>query len=80
MTHDRRAELEFLLEETRKAIAVVPEDKLAPLINTANRLSQDLMDLDSTNSESSTTESSQEPPSGVALFMERMRARDSRSA
>lgn len=80
MTHDRRAELEFLLEETRRAIAVVSEDKLAPLINTANRLSQDLADLDSTNSESSTTESSPEPTNGVALFMERMRARDSRSA
>lgn len=80
MTHDRRAELEFLLEETRRAIAVVSEDKLAPLINTANRLSQDLADLDSTHSESGTAESSPEPTNGVALFMERMRARDSRSA
>lgn len=80
MTHDRRAELEFLLEETRRAIAVVPEDKLAPLINTANRLSQDLMELDSATPTSSTEEASSAPTSGVALFMERMRTRDSRSA
>lgn len=80
MTHDRRAELEFLLEETRRAIAVVPEDKLAPLINTANRLSQDLMELDSLTSDGDVEKDPAQPTSGVALFMERMRARDSRSA
>ena len=80
-THDREAELRDLLDTAWEAIRVAKPDSLSALLNTANKLSRDLYELENPVS----TAASPTPPKGreetaVDIFKARMRKRDTRAS
>lgn len=78
--HDRADQLRQLLRVTLDAIDETMAEKQSPLINTANRLSRELWELETGQTLSSGAElpaqEGEEEDTGVAIFLERMRQRD----
>ena len=80
--HDRRKELNDLLEVAWEAINQAKPGDLSALLNTANRLSKDLHDLEhpaeAQGGPKPTTDG--DGASAVAIFQQRMRKRDRRAS
>lgn len=77
--HDRIDELRQLLVVTWEAIGQAKPEAVSALLNTANRLSRDLYELE--NPGSTTAPAPVEDGStAVSIFQARMRKRDTRSA
>lgn len=80
MAHDRAAQLRELLQVTLASIDETPAGKQSPLINTANRLSRELWELETGRTSVPGAElPSQEEDAedtGVTIFLDRMRQRD----
>ena len=78
--HDRAAQLRELLRTTLDSIDETPAEKQSPLINTANRLSRELWELETGQTSVSGAElpdtDGEEEDTGVTIFLERMRQRD----
>ena len=74
--HDRERQLQELLTLTRQAIDETPPDKQSPLINTANRLSRELWELQGgAPAAASPTEAAENDDVGTMIFLQRMRER-----
>lgn len=80
MAHDRASQLRELLQITLASIDETPADKQSPLINTANRLSRELWELETGRTSVSSAELPSpevgEEDTGVTIFLDRMRQRD----
>ena len=75
--YDREAELRDLLDTAREAIRVAKPDSLSALLNTANKLSRDLYELE--NPASPTSPKGRED-TAVDIFKARMLKRDTRAS
>ena len=74
--HNRERQLQELLTLTRRAINDTPPDKQSPLINTANRLSRELWEIQGgAPAAASPTEAEENDDVGTMLFLQRMRER-----
>lgn len=74
--HNRERQLQELLTLTRQAINDTPPDKQSPLINTANRLSRELWELQGgAPAAASPTEAEENDDVGTMIFLQRMRER-----
>ena len=74
--HNRERQLQELLTLTRQAINDTPPDKQSPLINTANRISRELWELQGgAPAAASPTEAEENDDVGTMIFLQRMRER-----
>ncbi len=74
--HNRERQLQELLTLARQAINGTPPDKQAPLINTANRLSRELWELQGgAPAAASPIEAEENDDVGTTIFLQRMRER-----
>lgn len=74
--HNRERQLQELLTLTRQAIEETPPDKQSPLLNTANRLSRELWELQGgAPAAVSPTEAEENDDVGTTIFLQRMRER-----
>lgn len=74
--HNRERQLQELLTLTRQAINETPPDKQSPLINTANRLSRELWELQGgAPAATSPTEAGEDEDEGTLIFLRRMQER-----
>nr|DAT67586.1 MAG TPA: hypothetical protein [Bacteriophage sp.] len=74
--HNRERQLQELLTLARQAINDTPPDKQSPLINTANRLSRELWELQGgAPAAASPTEAEENDDVGTTIFLQRMRER-----
>lgn len=78
--YDREAELRDLLDTAREAIRVAKPDSLSALLNTANKLSRDLYELENPASTASPTPPKGHDETAVDIFKARMRKRDTRAS
>lgn len=78
--YDREAELRDLLDTAREAIRVAKPDSLSALLNTANKLSRDLYELENPASSASPTPHQGHEETAVDIFKARMRNRDTRAS
>lgn len=78
--YDREAELRDLLDTAREAIRVAKPDSLSALLNTANKLSRDLYELENPASTASPTPPKGHEDTAVDIFKARMRKRDTRAS
>nr|DAP23427.1 MAG TPA: hypothetical protein [Caudoviricetes sp.] len=78
--YDREAELRDLLDTAREAIRVAKPDSLSALLNTANKLSRDLYELENPASTASPTPPKGHEETAVDIFKARMRKRDTRAS
>lgn len=78
--YDREAELRDLLDTAREAIRVAKPDSLSALLNTANKLSRDLYELENPASTASPTPLKGREETAVDIFKARMRKRDTRAS
>ena len=80
MAHDRASQLRELLQITLASIDETPAGKQSPLINTANRLSRELWELEtgrtSVPGAEQPSQEVDEEDTGVTIFLDRMRQRD----
>lgn len=80
MVHDRASQLRELLQITLASIDETPAGKQSPLINTANRLSRELWELETGRTSVPGAElpfpEVGEEDTGVTIFLDRMRQRD----
>lgn len=72
----REEEVRQLLATAWQAIEGADPNKIAPLLNTANRLSKELADLEKQAAASENTNEEEDPTSAVAIFQARLRKRD----
>ena len=74
----REEEVRQLLDKAWQAIEGADPNKIAPLLNTANRLSKELAELEKQAAASKNTneEEEEEGTSAVAIFQARLRKRD----
>lgn len=71
--HNRERQLQELLTLARQAINDAPPDKQSPLINTANRLSRELWELQGgAPAAASPTEAEEDDDVGTLIFLQRM--------
>lgn len=79
--HDRKKELNNLLGVAWEAINQAKPGDLSALLNTANRLSKDLHDLEHpAEAQGGTKPTTDGDGSAVAIFQQRMRKRDRRAS
>lgn len=78
--YDREAELRDLLDTAREAIRVAKPDSLSALLNTANKLSRDLYELENPVSSASPAPPKGREETAVDIFKARMRKRDTRAS
>lgn len=71
----REEEVRMLLNKAWQAIEGADPNKIAPLLNTANRLSKELAELEKAATSENTGEE-EEGTSAVAIFQARLRKRD----
>lgn len=69
----REEEVRMLLSKAWQAIEGADPNKIAPLLNTANRLSKELDELEK---QGENTNKEEEGTSAVAIFQARLRKRD----
>ena len=72
----REEEVRMLLAKAWQAIEGADPNKIAPLLNTANRLSKELDELEKQATASENTNDEEEGTSAVAIFQARLRKRD----
>ena len=72
----REEEVRMLLNRAWQAIEGADPNKIAPLLNTANRLSKELAELEKQAAANETTNEEEEGTSAVAIFQARLRKRD----
>ena len=72
----REEEVRTLLNKAWQAIEGADPNKIAPLLNTANRLSKELAELENQTTTSKNTGKEEEGTSAVAIFQARLRKRD----
>lgn len=72
----REEEVRMLLAKAWQAIEGADPNKIAPLLNTANRLSKELAELEKQAATSENTPEEEEGASAVAIFQARLRKRD----
>lgn len=72
----REEEVRMLLAKAWQAIEGADPNKIAPLLNTANRLSKELAELEKQAAANENTNDEEEGPSAVAIFQSRLRKRD----
>jgi len=77
--HDRIDELRQLLVVTWETIGRAKPEAVSALLNTANRLSRDLYELENPGSTTAPAPVEDEA-TAVSIFQARMRTRDTRSA
>lgn len=80
--HNRVRQLQELLTLTRQAIDETPPDKQSPLLNTANRLSRELWELQGgVPAAASPAEAEENDDVGTLVFLQRMqRVQERRNA
>lgn len=72
----REEEVRQLLNKAWQAIEGADPNKIAPLLNTANRLSKELDELEKQAATSKDTNKEEEATSAVDIFRARLRKRD----
>lgn len=72
----REEEVRMLLAKAWQAIEGADPNKIAPLLNTANRLSKELAELEKQAATSENTNEEEEGTSAVDIFRARLRNRD----
>lgn len=72
----REEEVRMLLDKAWQAIEGADPNKIAPLLNTANRLSKELAELEKQAATNEHTGEEEEGTSAVAIFQARLRKRD----
>lgn len=72
----REEEVRQLLTKAWQAIEDADPNKIAPLLNTANRLSKELAELEKQAATSEHAQDEEEGTSAVAIFQARLRKRD----
>lgn len=72
----REEEVRMLLARAWQAIEGADPNKIAPLLNTANRLSKELAELEKQAAANKPTSEEEEATSAVAIFQARLRKRD----
>jgi len=72
----REEEVRQLLDKAWQAIEGADPNKIAPLLNTANRLSKELAELEKQAAASENTNDEEEGTSAVDIFRARLRKRD----
>ena len=72
----REEEVRQLLSRAWQAIEGADPNKIAPLLNTANRLSKELDELEKQAAASKPTSEEEEGASAVDIFQARLRKRD----
>lgn len=72
----REEEVRQLLNKAWQAIEGADPNKIAPLLNTANRLSKELAELEKQAATSENTDKEEEATSAVDIFLTRLRQRD----
>lgn len=78
--YDREAELRDLLDTAREVIRVAKPDSLSALLNTANKLSRDLYELENPVTEAGPAPRQGGEETAVDIFKARMRKRDTRAS
>lgn len=76
----REEEVRMLLNRAWQAIEGADPNKIAPLLNTANRLSKELAELEKQAAASENTGEEEEGTSAVAIFQARLRKRDTEAS
>nr|DAQ67939.1 MAG TPA: hypothetical protein [Caudoviricetes sp.] len=76
----REEEVRMLLDRAWQAIEGADPNKIAPLLNTANRLSKELAELEKQAATSEHTGEEEEGTSAVAIFQARLRKRDTEAS
>lgn len=76
----REEEVRMLLAKAWQAIEGADPNKIAPLLNTANRLSKELAELEKQAATSENTNEEEEGTSAVAIFQARLRKRDTEAS
>ena len=76
----REEEVRMLLAKAWQAIEGADPNKIAPLLNTANRLSKELAELEKQAAASENTGEEEEGTSAVAIFQARLRKRDTEAS
>lgn len=76
----REEEVRMLLAKAWQAIEGADPNKIAPLLNTANRLSKELAELEKQATTSENTGEEEEGTSAVAIFQARLRKRDTEAS
>lgn len=79
-SHDRKKELNDLLGVAWEAINQAKPGDLSALLNTANRLSRDLHELEHPAEAQGGPKPTTDGASAVAIFQQRMRKRDRRAS
>lgn len=72
----REEEVRMLLAKAWQAIEGADPNKIAPLLNTANRLSKELAELEKQAASNKATNEEEEGTSAVDIFRARLRKRD----
>ena len=72
----REEEVRMLLDKAWQAIEGADPNKIAPLLNTANRLSKELNELEKAAASKNTPEEEEEGASAASIFQARLRKRD----
>ena len=72
----REEEVRMLLNKAWQAIEGADPNKIAPLLNTANRLSKELAELEKQATANKTPGEEEEGTSAVEIFRARLRKRD----
>lgn len=76
----REEEVRQLLDKAWQAIEGADPNKIAPLLNTANRLSKELAELEKQATTDKTPSEEEEGTSAVAIFQARLRKRDTNAS
>lgn len=76
----REEEVRMLLDRAWQAIEGADPNKIAPLLNTANRLSKELAELEKQAATSENTGEEEEGTSAVAIFQARLHKRDTQAS
>lgn len=76
----REEEVRTLLAKAWQAIEGADPNKIAPLLNTANRLSKELAELEKQAGTNENTNKEEEGTSAVAIFQARLRKRDTEAS
>ena len=76
----REEEVRMLLNKAWQAIEGADPNKIAPLLNTANRLSKELAELNKQAGTNENTGEEEEGTSAVAIFQARLRKRDTNAS
>lgn len=76
----REEEIHRLLDKAWQAIEGADPNKIAPLLNTANRLSKELDELEKQAATSKTAGEEEEGGSAADIFLARLRKRDTNAS